>query len=206
MLARPPKPQIAERRDVLAQQQRALERREREALQAGLAQTAAVARRQGVAIESPDGASQTGPIITARDGFTWLCGSRKRKAQLSQAQIAAGLRHRVLLDAARRSRMTADYGRMEQGGGVGIAGSATAGAEDSLRRRMAAADRLARAEAALAAAHPAIALVTRRVVDDGLTLAAVATEQGKPEAAVLEVLRLGLDKLAEDYGLRTAPR
>jgi hypothetical protein len=43
-------------------------------------------------------------------------------------------------------------------------------------------------------------------VDDGLTLAAVAAEQGKSEAAVLEVLRLGLDKLAEGYGFRTATR
>ena len=38
------------------------------------------------------------------------------------------------------------------------------------------------------------------MVGEGLTLAALASEQHKPEVAVLEALRLGLGKLAEFYG------
>ena len=59
-----------------------------------------------------------------------------------------------------------------------------------------------RGEEALAAAHPAFATVVQRVVGDGATLSILAAETGKAETAVLEVLRMGLDKLAETYGYR----
>ena len=60
----------AERRNNLAMEQRAFERREREMLQAGLAQAAAVARRQGVAVDPPVTDGRAGPLVTARDGST----------------------------------------------------------------------------------------------------------------------------------------
>jgi hypothetical protein len=173
-------------------------RREQAALQAGLEQSRAVARRQGVAVEEP---SVGGALVTARDGFTWLCGSSKRKAQLSQAQIAAGLRHRSLIDAARGSRVTADYRRLGDSQGA-VRGGANR-VEVDLARRLAAAGRLRRSEADLSAAHPAFAAVVRWVVEDGLTLAAAARLQGRPEPVVLEVLRLALDKLAEIHGFRS---
>ncbi len=198
---------LQERRRNLALEARASERDEQEALALSLARSRAVARRQGVATEAPS-PGEAGAMITARDGFTWLCGSRKRRPQLSEAQIAAGLRHRALTDAARNIRITADYDRLAAGGGAGggRARSALGASEEEarLRRRLDAIDRLSRSETALRAAHPAIAMAVARVVGDGATLAALAAEQGKPEPAVLEVLRMGLDKLAEAYGFRSA--
>lgn len=178
----------------------AAQRLEETALQAGLHQAEAVARRQGVAFDAPG--ADGGAIVTGRDGFTWLCGSSKRKAQLNQAQIAAGLGHRALIDLARGRSVTLDYRRLGGGGGTGR-GSVNR-VEADVCRRLAGAQRLARAEAALAVAHPSLAAAVNWVVGDGMTLAAVAQRQGRSEADILEMLRLALDRLAEEYGFRSA--
>jgi len=197
---------LQERRRNLVLETRAAQRQEQDALAASLARSRTVAARQGVAVEAA-ASDEIGAVLTARDGFTWLCGSRRRRSQLSEAQIAAGLRHRALADAARNIRITADYDRLAAGGGAGggKARSALGATEEEarVRRRLAAIDRIARAEALLTAAHPAIALAVERVVGDGATVSALAAEQGKPEPAVLEALRMGLDKLAEAYGFRS---
>jgi hypothetical protein len=193
----------ARRRD-LAEQQSLRRRREQRALEDSLEQARAVAERQGVAVEAP-APGEHGAVLTARDGFTWLCGSARRKPQLSEAQIAAGLRHRALIDRAHGVRVTADYDRLESGAGLGRRAPAVggAGADARLARRLAAAERLARTEAALIAAHPAFAVAVQQVVGEGMTLSAFAAARGKPEAAVLEVLRMALDRLAELYGYRS---
>jgi len=197
----------ARRRD-LAEQQRLRQRREQRALEDSIEQAKAAAERQGVAVEAP-APGEPGAVLTARDGFTWLCGSARRKPQLSEAQIAAGLRHRALIDRARGVRVTADYDRLEAGAGLGVRSAPAAGgagADARLARRLAAAERLAGSEAMLSAAHPAFAIVVRQVVGEGTTLSALAAAQGRPEAAVLEVLRLALDRLAEAYGFRSPQR
>lgn len=182
---------IVERRENQKQAARAVARVESIALAQALQTAKDIATTQGLEVE----VLESGRINTSRDGFTWLCGSRKRKAQLTEAQMAAGLEYRNHLDAVHGARVTANYG-------AGTAGFVDA--DTRARIRLDAIERLEVAEDLLKAAHPNVELVVRLIVKDAWTIAQLAAAQSKEDAVVLEILRMGLDKLAAHYGFRSA--